>query len=372
MLPLLRCLWSDVLHGWRESPGAPLSRAGVAALLAGVAAAVLLAFLSAQAALEATLRSFGDRTVVVGELRLGDRPRLHPALPALLAECGGGQRLHLLRGAGGVRAAGLDCERCFYDDEEAGLLPGLPDLARRPSLLLARGLPPGAEWELPGAGRQTVASAARPAWLDRFTRQPVLLAPASSARAPGDLATETTRIEAASPEAAARLAARLREVRAALGAGHAEVLDSAEIQERLAGADAARARWRWLLLAVLTPALALVLGTLSVLEFRQTQYSAALLRSQGVAPLLLWLRRLLEDAFTVGLAGGGVLLLMAAYAPEFLRALGTDTGGFGAAEAARFLWEDGRWLLAGLLGGAVAGSLPVAAALRLPVGRVLP
>ncbi len=132
----------------------------------------------------------------------------------------------------------------------------------------------------------------------------------------------------------------------------------------LAALTALQATWQRyaaLLGVVLAVTIAAVFGSGALLEYEATAYTTALLRSFGVSAFTLWLQRYLEAAL---LANTGGLLALAAGEIVARLALVQLLPHLAATHAV------GPVFIALNLGALVA-ALPVAVALRRPVGMVL-
>ncbi len=382
MFAVIRYLLVDWLCSWRESPGAALSKAVVAGLLSGVAAMIMLALTVAERSAEASLRAFGDTTVLVSEPGLGPSAgRLHAAIPEALRAVGGGKRRHLGLALDPVEYDGKTVANFFYDPSQLGDWGELaPLLANRPRILFDESLPPKTRLQVL-VGKQPVAAvvAERPAWFRRFQDGPCFLQP----MIPGDylrrqMVSDITAVEAAGnatltgQKAAMLLAQDLRAYQVAENCLGATIRDPKPILDELGHVYAAHAQWRSAILLVIAPLVALVFGTLTVLEFRELRFTAALMRSLGTPAWLLWMRHLLENALLALAAGLLVLVPCGLYAADIFTAMGSPTGSWTAADSLAFFGTDMPVILLALGLGVIVSLIPVAVGLMKPVGRVLP
>jgi predicted lysophospholipase L1 biosynthesis ABC-type transport system permease subunit len=116
---------------------------------------------------------------------------------------------------------------------------------------------------------------------------------------------------------------------------------------------------------------ALVFGSIAILEYRQNRFIVALLRSFGAPAPLLLLRYAAEALLLVAVAlllvrqgivlAHPALFALAGFEPGLLDRAVLDPYAWPA------VWPQARWLLL----GAALGVLPVAFALRQPVGKIL-
>jgi len=119
-------------------------------------------------------------------------------------------------------------------------------------------------------------------------------------------------------------------------------------------------------------ALALIYGTLSLLEFQQSRYISALLNSLGASRLLLFLRTIGENLLIVNLTAV-ILIFILQYNHSLTYTIlqfkfPTPT----ATELTQLYWGiETRWLLLFVNLGVLLSCIPVLLAMRKQVGRVL-
>lgn len=130
-------------------------------------------------------------------------------------------------------------------------------------------------------------------------------------------------------------------------------------------------QWRTLMAGVLGLALALVYGSIAVLEFRQNLFISSLLRSLGAPGRFLYFRQWIENSVV---ANGAALLaigVVAIFHQEIFGTLGFPSRVLSLHNSNPYIsWEIGLVLL-WVNVGAFLSSLPVAVGLRRPVGTVL-
>ena len=123
----------------------------------------------------------------------------------------------------------------------------------------------------------------------------------------------------------------------------------------------------WLAL-ILGAALSLIYGVLSILEFRQSMYIAALLKSFGVSRFLLGLRSVLENLLIVNGVTLGMVYLLAKNHDTIFKALRMRTG----VDINALYWgQETMWIIAAANIGVLISSIPVFLALRKQVGNIL-
>lgn len=377
MFSVIRYLLVDWLCSWRESPGAALSKAVVSGLLSGVAAMILLSLTMAERTAENSLRAFGDTTVMVNEPALTPTAgRVHAAIPDALHAAGGGLRRHLGVALEPVEYDGRMAAHFFYDPAQlADWGPLQSVLAARPRVLFDATLPVGARLSvLVGKQPVVVQVAERPAWFARFQDGACLLEPMQ----PADylrrqIISDITIIETAKgTQAAMGLARELRAYQVAEKCYGTSIGDPGAILAELRNISAAHVQWRSAILLIIAPLVALIFGTLTILEFRELRFTAALMRSLGTPAWLLWMRHLLENAFLALAASLVVLIPCGLYAADIFTAMGSPTGSWTAADSLAFFRADVPVILSALGLGVAVSLIPVAIGLMKPVGRVLP
>ncbi|MGE9268930.1 MAG: hypothetical protein ACQKBY_12610 [Verrucomicrobiales bacterium] len=153
------------------------------------------------------------------------------------------------------------------------------------------------------------------------------------------------------------------------GFGRVELRSAVMLREKLNQLQSQQANLRFWMAALLGAALSLIYGTLSVLEFRQSMYVSALLRSFGAPRALLALRTVGENLLIVNAVALGVIWLLSqkhSLIFKSLRLSSTDDN------LDQLYWgTETFWILAFANLGVLLSSLPVLFAMRKPVGKVL-
>ena len=371
-------LWKDIWSRWLETPGAVLARLLVAVLLGALLLLTHAAFQLGERSLEARILRLGAQSLLVTEAVTGESGR-RPPLGALLAPLGDRADLVALRQVPWVARDEFGGEALVlvYGSESLpALAPLLAGGRDRAVHLLAPQLPAGLGVSVHIAGADyPAATLTPPAWLRRFAadRAVVLV--------PGELAAdwldagyfETTLVVAreSGPATVRRLATALRTLLALEDRPTAQLQSPEALLDELDDLRALQSHAQTGAGLAAGLVVALVFGSIAVLEYRQNRYIVALLRSFGAPALLLLLRyageALLLAVAAVVLARTGLALL---HAPLF-GAIGFERGLLDRAVSDPYawvtVWPAARWLL---LGGALS-VLPIATALRQPVGRIL-
>lgn len=368
-------LWKDIWSRWLETPGAVLARLSVGILLAGLMLLAQAALLLAERSLEVRVARMGAQLLVVTESVTGDAPA-RPALGTLLQSAAGQADLIALRQVA-VPAEdefGRNLLVLVYGDET---LPALaPLLAATPAAsvhVINPLLPAGLPLRVTLGGREYLSSVLdAPAWLSRFgASQPLALVPAAIGAdwlGPGWF--ETALLINRTGDLPA-LAAAVRALLQLENRTHAQVQSPEALLNELV--DLRRLQRRAQTGAGLLGGIvvALVFGSIAVLEYRQNRFVAALLRSFGApAPLIVAryaVEALILTAAAVLLAGWLLVSLhpwifgLAGFEPALLQRTAFDP------YTPALVWHQARWLAL----GALLSLIPVAVGLRQPVGRVL-
>jgi hypothetical protein len=373
-------LSKDIWSRWLETPGAVLARLLVAVLLGGLMLVVQTFFTLAGRSLEARVARLGARTLLVTEAVVGDNVRNAP-LSALFAPLADRADLVALRqlSTPARDELGRDCTVMAYD---AAALPALaPMLAGdgakdAPCHLLAPGLPSGVAINVEVDGRDYRAvTVARPAWFEAFAfNRPVVLLPAEGEAAgleQGYIELAMLVARDADAGGVARLAEAVRALLFLENRSTAQVQSPEALLGELERVQTLGRQWQAAAGLLGGVAVALVFGSIAILEYRQNRFIVALLRSFGAPATLLLLRYAVEAlllAAAAVLAARGILVVahgqlfaLAGFEPALLDRALLDPYGWPD------IWRQARWLAL----GAGLGVLPVALAMRAAVGRVL-
>jgi len=373
-------LWKDIWSRWFETPGGVLSRLLVAFLLALLMLMLHAAFVLSARSIEEKINRLGVRTLLVTRTISG--PEIEAGsldLPQILAPLAAHGELLSLKQAG-VAAEDEFGQTCsvaaFGDGLISALAPSLAGLGLRDAYLVTDELPQAmpVRVEIDGVGMDAV-TATPPAWLAALgSRGRVILVPEALAapwleRGHLEMALYLGNADATAGLPAVSLA--VRQLLRIEGVQNAQITSPEGLIAELDELRGAQRRWLGGFGVSGGLVVALVFGSIAVLEYRQNRYIVALLRSFGTPRTLLLGRYLLEALLIVAVAA--VLArsaAMAAHAPLFARA-GIEPGllDLGILDPYHWpaVWRELRWL--GL--GVILSILPIALALRTPVGRVL-
>lgn len=153
--------------------------------------------------------------------------------------------------------------------------------------------------------------------------------------------------------------------------GNVQINSPRELLEQLDKLEATQQRWQGGFGIFGGVAIALVFGSIAILEYRQNRYIVALLKSFGAPSILLGARYFVEAALLVAIAGYlAHLASIQLHVPVFnsigIEPILLDREVIDPYAPAR-AWSQLRWL--GI--GAVLSVVPIAFAIRSPVGRTL-
>ena len=168
-------------------------------------------------------------------------------------------------------------------------------------------------------------------------------------------------------EVTAALRARL-----ALDRNHrVKLRSSANLRDQIDALQTKQRSWRFIMAGFMGAALALIYGVLATLEYRQNAYVSALMRSFGVSSSLLSLRTFLENStIAIGAASGSLFLLSTFHQQIFTRfGMGADLTKSELQDI--YFGPEAFWLLLFVLVGVLLSCIPVAIALKKPVGQIL-
>lgn len=371
-------LWKDIWSRWLETPGAVLARLLVAVLLGALLLLAQAAFQLGERSLEARILRLGAQSLFVTEAVTGE-PGRRPPLGTLLAPLGERADLVALRQVPWVAQDEFGGEALVlvYGPESLpALAPLLAGGRGRAVHLLAPRLPAGLPVSLRIADADYSAiTLAPPAWLSRFAAdRAVALVPADMAAEwlnAGYYETTLAIARDSDPSVLRRLAAALRALLVLEDRPTAQLQTPEALLDELDDLRTLQTHAQTGAGLAAGLVVALVFGSIAVLEYRQNRYIVALLRSFG-APAVLLLLRYAGEALLIAVAA--VFLartgLVWAHAPLF-GAAGFERGLLDRSIVDPYawttVWSAARWLL---LGGALS-VVPIAAALRQPVGRIL-
>ncbi len=372
-------LSKDIWSRWLEHPGAVLARLLVGVLLAALLLFAQAGFLLAGRSIEARVARLGAGTLLLTESVPPDRLDRAP-LGELLAPLGAQADLLAFRQlpvSARDPLRGEDCLVLAYGREtQVALAPLLASVPPSGIYYVTPHLPADlpVEIDIDGVLRETT-TVSPPTWLARLPLvRPVVIVPDELADGwlrKGHLEFCLLLADPARPDHVRALADAARTLLAVERRDTAQMQSPETLLNELQALTATRERTQAVAGLAGGFTLALVFGAIASLEYRQNQYIVALLRSFGAPVALLLLRYALEAAILLALAGLAARALAAGlHAPVFAFA-GFEEGLLDRAVIDPYawgpVWIQLRWLLA----GAALSVVPIAIALRQPVGRIL-
>lgn len=371
-------LSKDIWSRWLEHPGAVLARLLVGVLLAALLLFAQAGFLLAGRSLETRVARLGAGTLLLTEVSGPDRAD-RPSLGEILAPLGDHAELLAFRQLG-VRARdplrGDLVVLSYGMATHATIAPSLAGLPPSALHYVTKDLPPGItlDIELDGVIRHAV-TVAPPAWLSRLPLvNPLLILPEDQTGAwmrNGHLEFCLLLADPANPDEVRSLAAAVRTLLLVERRDTAQLQSPENLLAEIQKLDSTRRRTQAAAGIAGGLVIALVFGAIASLEYRQNRYIVALLRSFGAPRTLVFLRYAAEAVILLAFAGLCARLFAAnLHAPLFTFA-GFERGLTDRAlldpYALAHVWPALRWLLV----GALLSIVPVAVALRHPVGKIL-
>jgi len=152
------------------------------------------------------------------------------------------------------------------------------------------------------------------------------------------------------------------------GNGKIDIKSADLIKKKLEKLESQQDTMKFWLALILGGALSLIYGVLSILEFRQSMYIAALLKSFGVSSILLGLRSIVENLLIVNTVTLGIIYALAQNHDTIFKALRMKRG----VDINTLYWgQETLWIIIAANIGVIISSIPVFLALRKQVGNIL-
>lgn len=368
-------LWKDIWSRWLETPGAFLARLGVGVLLAAIMLLGQAVLILAEHSLEARIARLGSNTLLITESATaptGLQSHLAPLLqPATV-------RADFIS----LRRASIEARDEFGRDVTVLVYgtPSLPALAPflaiapdQPVHLIDPQLPAGLVVQVTINGRDySGLNLAPPDWLSRMVSgQSIALIPETIGLdwlaqgwfetvllvdQQGDLRT---------------LAAAVRAILKLENRTYAHLQSPEQLLRELAKLRRTQDRVQTGAGLIGGIVVALVFGSIAILEYRQNRYVAALLRSFGAPAPLLVARYAIEAILITTIAVIVAQIMMLALHQTVFELIGFEPVLIDRQNLDPYtitlVWKQARWLLL----GAGLSLIPVAFGLRQSVGRIL-
>lgn len=372
-------LWKDIWSRWLETPGAVLARLLVACLLGSLLFLAQAGFTLIGRSLEHRVSRMGAQTLFVSELVTPEAMQGRAPLDRLLSPLA--DRADVLAfkqiAARATDTFGHDYQVMLHTPETfAQLAPLFAADADVVARVFNDRLPAGLR--IPVTVEDTTYLAATvgpPAWLRRLpVSANLILLPDDALRdrqqfGYQELALVIGRDD--DPGAIRPLGRALREVLRLENRAQAQIRSPEVLLDELDALRSSQRRWQAGAGFAGGLAVALVFGSIAILEYRQNKYIVALIRSFGVPAFMLFGRYLTESLLMVtaaiALAWVGVTM---SHAWLFGR-LGFEAGLLERSVVDPYTLGSLGVSILWLYAGAVLGALPLARAVRQPVGRIL-
>lgn len=152
------------------------------------------------------------------------------------------------------------------------------------------------------------------------------------------------------------------------GGGKIDIRSAQILKKKLASLESQQSKMRYWLAIILGAALALIYGVLSILEFRQSMYVSALLKSFGVSSILLGIRAVFENLLIVNAVTFGVIAILMRVHEKVFSFLKVKT----SIDVHALYWStETFWVIMAANAGVILSAIPVFLALRKQVGSIL-
>jgi hypothetical protein len=374
-------LLKDILRRWLETPGALLTRGLLATVLALALLWIQAAFIFSAWALEERIERLGVDTLMVVNNRSPDdilmaKPSLDKLLYPLVAEDGA-----LFLRAPFLQARSELGQRpqvfVMNQMQRLALQAQLGELVAEPAILFDLSLPQAVPIQVFVEGMELTAMSAKPpVSMQRMktffnTTQVLLLNPASVAFTADRHDREILFMQVGDLDKIPELLDAIQLLLHGEGIGSYQIVSAGDWLEELSELKRQQAMlWRFCI-AFGAGLLVLVFGSVAILEYRQNVFIAALIRSFGIPRAVLLMRYAVESLTIIVIAGAAAHVLARLGHETLFRFVGVSEpeailfmGDVYAVSANSNLW----WAL---FVAAICSCLPIAAAMRRDVGRLL-
>jgi hypothetical protein len=212
-----------------------------------------------------------------------------------------------------------------------------------------------------------------PDWLERIVTQDVVVLPYSLCREFAGRNFELVSVlqVQGGPEEAEFVAKAMRSLIEQEDRRNVELLSPDVFSRELRRLRKNRKMWQFAIVFGMGTAMAIILSVISLLEYKQWEFYFALLRSLGMHSFFIYIRYVIDSLIPTLVAAGVTLSSVNALSGIIFPSVGVELFILQRLDLIRFLCEDGVPLLAFLSTGAVFGSLPVAALLYKPIGKIM-
>ncbi len=373
-------LWKDIWSGWFERPGSFLSKALVSLILGGLAAVLLIAFYLQAKDLQQRMERFGINSIVIAETISVHHPRYHQpvSVDPLLAPLRIRGTLHVLHQQL-IPITGPSMERLsLWVLPETDFFQqynwSLPNNSS-PALLISQRYPEGSYIPLVIEGVEVTARTLHslPLLQSLPDGDKLLLPDGILPRRHGQVYQEyhLYRMRESSSRHTRDQIQWLTALYQTEQRNHVLLNSALDLQVQLEELQQIQTLWKAFLALLLGIVLALILGSLSFLEYQQNQYVNALLRSFGATSGAIFLRFLTEALLIVNGALVLSIALVRVLHPVIFGTLQFPPSILFADIANAYISHEIFVLFLWANGGAFLSIMPIGWMLRKPVGYVL-
>ncbi len=374
-------LSKDIWHRWYENPGSFLSRLLVASLLGGLLCGVQLAFRYAELSLQKEIGRLGLHNVTITHhvasagSSAGKKTSVAPLLEHLQQF---GSTLHLrhLPGNAEIELAGDAIAVTADRPTLVTLAPALEKAGPSDVYVFLEGIPEGLPlWiTYQGGDRSARVVSVPPKLQQLFGERPVLVFPElehAAVEEAGYMETFLLLGDARRIPDLPLLVDAIGLVLSKEGFDRAKVISAVPWLERLRNLQTRQQRWGVWFGIFCGVLVALVYGSITILEYQQNAFLSALIRSFGISARFVLFRYLAESIILAIIAAACAVMAVWLALPVLEIWMEISHEGFRSLREELLvphnLWTSLRWLA----GGAIVAVLPVLMALRRPVGRIL-
>lgn len=371
-------LLRDICRRWLETPGALFARLLVATLLSLLLLFLQAAFQIAAHELEHRILQLGANNINVSLNRNSlNMDRGYPSLYTItepLREHGDLLRLRMAF-SNGTTELGESVRVLAYADSELPKLAAFAPAAFTGGALLASELAPPnimLTVSVEGLNWQALTTKLPRRYADFADDHALLFMPEDSLAPLMEYGWRALALFSANEtEAVPTIVDSLRQLLQSEGYRAYTIQSATGWQEELAELRLRQRQWQAGVAGACALLLVLVFGSIALLEYRQNAFIAALIRSFGIPRFALVGRYLMENVLLVAIAGALAFgIAIQAHEPLFALA-GFDPAWTNRAVLQPYQIESHPVLIAALALSALLSSLPVAVAMRRPVGKVL-
>jgi hypothetical protein len=370
-------LWKDTWKRWFEQPGSPLARLFVTGLLALVATVILVTFHLLERSIRERLERFGLNTVVVRETIVSESRELTvfaqaPDRLAPLASQGQTLRVRQLFVRGTTEWQNSLVVFTYPPEAFDDLAPFMSE--ETPLICFSETLPPDVLVRVVVNRQPKMAVIRKPqGWLRPLITEDILFAPQGMWPDEERIGyIETTILERRDDALpVSHIVAAVNSFYAIERRSPPQVQSALPLIHELENLKERQVQWRNLLAGILGLAVALVYGSIAVLEFRQNLFVTALLRSFGAPRRYLFWRHLLENGLLANAAAICAIAVLAGLHKPIFGTLGFPSAVLNFSGDNPYTGAEILSILMWVNVGAFLSAIPVLIGLRKPVGATL-